>query len=352
MSTDLDDAAAEQLQNELMQANLGNIAFDVQSTRPICMHLNADTSWLFSFPYPPGVQAPKGRLRYNIAIDVWLKGSQVDIHPWFSSQTHANRSKIQSFEELNDLLRKAELSVIGDGLEGGVDPYYIDAVCCSHEFTDHCHEETLKTLLNTVPICAPKKATILIKSWKHFQHVEEIPLYQSGSYEATGRASLLPSWLSLSRIQTQPPIYFHSALVFIFSLDGSDKEAIVYTPHGVAADRLAVIKEGEHSPAVLALLHGLHDVSLAGATLNMGMENAIKAQRLLHAKYWFPTHDEVKEAHGLVASLLQRVAHTVEVAPGSHPITDVTEHDVDQYQSMGKSSNFTSLGNGECFVLK
>ena len=103
INSDDDDAAAKQLQNEL-RAALIEITLDVRSPRPVCMHLNADTSWLFSFPYPPNIVPPEGRHRYNIAVDVWLTGSQIDIHPWFSRQTHANPSRIQSFEELNDLL--------------------------------------------------------------------------------------------------------------------------------------------------------------------------------------------------------------------------------------------------------
>lgn len=54
--------------------------------------------------------------------------------------------------------------------------------------------------------------------------------------------------------------------------------------------------------------------------------------------------DEVKVAHGIVASWLKRVQHTLEMAPGSHPITESKD--------LRTSDNaFVPLGNGDEFVL-
>src|SRR5690242_12919023 len=98
---------------------------------------------------------------------------------------------------------------------------------------------------------------------------------------------------------------------------------LIYNPPppgaGVAADSLTIIETTKPPVSVLGLLHGLHDVSVVVAKLNLGMENAIKQKQQLDAKYWLRTHDEVKIAHDLVANFLKRVEHTLALAPGSHP---------------------------------
>jgi hypothetical protein len=60
--------ASLQLQGELEDS----IATGFSSRRPILTHLNADTTWLLSLPYPEGSQRPKNRQRFNILIDPWL----------------------------------------------------------------------------------------------------------------------------------------------------------------------------------------------------------------------------------------------------------------------------------------
>lgn len=349
------DSPSTQLQNEIHAST--QAAFDASVCRPILKHLNADSSWLLSLPYPEHIHPPSGRCRYNIVIDVWLRGPQVDLFSWFSSQEHAKPSDIQSFAELNDLLCRAETAVVGAQSDTQQTPYFIDAVCCSHEFTDHCHEATLKELPAIVPMFAPKKAANLVRSWKHFDHVEEVPVYQSGYDWHVAKDSRLPSWVSIGRIHTKgdAPIHFHSALMITFALstNGDEEvEAIVYTPHGVHADSLAVVKQGTHPTKVLALLHGLHDISLAGAQLNLGMQNATKARQILGARYWTPTHDEQKVAHGLVASFLKRVVHTLPMAPGSHPVTGREEGEPDAQKFNVGEKSFFELENGESLVLE
>jgi hypothetical protein len=62
----------------------------------------------------------------------------------------------------------------------------------------------------------------------------------------------------------------------------------------------------------LAFLHGLQDVSLGwGQQLNLGAVNAVKAQKVLQAKYWIGTHDEDKPSSGLVARFLKTKKRTV-----------------------------------------
>jgi hypothetical protein len=56
----------------------------------------------------------------------------------------------------------------------------------------------------------------------------------------------------------------------------------------------------------------LHDVSIAlSKQLNLGAHNALKAQRMLNAKYWAGTHDEAKIGGGLIAPFLRRKAYSI-----------------------------------------
>lgn len=46
----------------------------------------------------------------------------------------------------------------------------------------------------------------------------------------------------------------------------------------------------------------------------MGVYNGLKAQRVLKAKYWVGTHDEVKEGRGLVGFFIKREVKTIKEA--------------------------------------
>lgn len=60
--------ASHQLQGELDES----IARGFANRRPILTHLNADTTWLLSLPYPEGSEQPAKRQRFNVLIDPWL----------------------------------------------------------------------------------------------------------------------------------------------------------------------------------------------------------------------------------------------------------------------------------------
>lgn len=339
-SNNTDDECDIQLNSEF-SSHVKQELFEFNSARPVLKHLNADSSWLLSLPYPEHIQPPVGRRRYNIVIDPWLRGAQVDFHRWFSSQEHAERSSIQSLRDLDILLRDGEIAI--SGTASSTEAHYIDAIVCSHEFTDHCHEATLKELPPTVPIFAPKKAANLVKSWQYFESVSEVPEYGS-SNDHTNVA--LQTWVNIVRVCTKGdgPAYLHSALLFTLVLgENSQSETLIYTPHGIGVESLRPALHSDHK--VLALLHGLHDISLAGSQLNLGKENAVKIAQMFNVAYWLPTHDEVKVAHGLVAFLLKRTSHTLEIAPGSHPITDKA------HVPEPNNDNFFRIGNGEVLVL-
>lgn len=150
-------------------------------TRPIIHHLNADTSWLLQIPIPsssaPSSSTPAWRY-YNILLDPWLSGSQSDVASWFSQQWHATPSAYGSIAEVQDLCATVEAIAAGDNSRVKADgKNYFDAVAISHEFTDHCHRQTLEEVDKSVPVFAWAKAAKLIRGWKWFKNVVEIPAF-------------------------------------------------------------------------------------------------------------------------------------------------------------------------------
>ncbi|KAK5243157.1 hypothetical protein LTR16_008072, partial [Cryomyces antarcticus] len=139
----------------------------------------------------------------------------------------------------------------------------------------------------------------------------------------------LPEWLGISRLVSEKDaLYYHSALLIAFNSNAgspalntgnSDEdevaEAVIYTPHGINNEDLRTVPSASPPIHTLAFLHGLHDISIGQQQqLNLGAHNGLKAQRLLQAKYWISTHDEIKEGGGLVSWFLRRNALTLSEA--------------------------------------
>lgn len=345
-----------------------------QTRRPILTHLNADTSWLLQLPCPEGRALHTGRSRYNIVIDPWFQGPQIDIAPWFSGQWHAVNSGVQTFQELEGQLENIErvASSRENGHEaqeysaeqGSARKSMIDAVIISHEFTDHCHKETLLEVDPVIPVFATKKAVSIIRSWKHFRIVSEIPIF--APQDADWKNSLiepLPNWLGVSRVVSRSDsLYLHSAVLITFDLsprathaavsDDGKYEAVVYTPHGIQAHDLRQLQSVQPSITVLALLHGLHAISLGPiAELNLGAHNGLKAQILCKAKYWISTHDEVKKGKGLVASLLKRKVIALEEAIEQQR-SDRVNQSRESWDANLMEATFAELDAGESILLE
>ena len=362
--------------------------------RPLIHHLNADSSWLIQLPRPSDDNSwstwPLGERRYfNVLIDPWLQGPQSDVARWFSQQWHATESKVQTVKEVEELAWRLDdvlthqgehdsrLSFIHDdeisengnsGKPKGTSP--IDAVVISHEFTDHCHRETLVEVNPTVPVLASSKAAGLIRSWKHFDTVVELPEFSDAhsNWRKTSLTALLPSWLSISRIvNNADALYYHSAVMIAFSApqsptlgksrkaaeqsqDEDGAECIIYTPHGISSAALTPLLSASPPIHTLCFIHGLHDVSISRTQqLNLGAHNGLEVQRLLQAKYWVGTHDEVKKGGGLVSWFLERKQISVE---------DALREEEQRLRVEGKglvddleNVSFEEVGNGESRLL-
>lgn len=253
---------------------------------------------------------------------------------------------------------------------------FIDVVAISHEFTDHCHKETLLELHSDVPVFATEQAATLISSWSHFRTVTPTPTFPTHADWHDYSLPPLPTWLSISRLTApKDSLFYHSALLITFAThpflpnttpkkqrpslsihgDTADDthyspsasepaECIVYTPHGIPHQALSPIPTADPPLHTLAFLHGLHDVSISAAQqLNLGARNGLLAQRLLRAKYWVATHDEVKKGGGLVSWFLRRRVWTVQEA-----LREVGGQGVGELEDV----RFQDLGNGESRILE
>jgi hypothetical protein len=332
--------------------------------------VNADTTWLVQIP----LRDPTASRRwYNILLDPWLTGSQSDVASWFSKQSHVVEPALGGIGEVEQFCRKVEeLSAARNpggadaaGIDGGESDgeqpalSLIDAVAISHEFTDHCHEATLRQCDPSVPVFANSKAVDLIRGWKHFDTVIESPPFD-GEHSNWREASVdpLPRWIGITRLVSKSDaLYYHSAIMITFPLpsdpDDSDPtttEAIIYTPHGIHAPSLSSVASASPPIRTLALLHGLHDVSIDwGQQLNLGAHNGLAAQRALHARYWIGTHDEEKKGGGLVSWFLRRKSITVEDALQEAAAKE--DGEIKEDGNVLGDGEFMELGNGNSAIL-
>ncbi|KAG9245488.1 hypothetical protein BJ878DRAFT_533864 [Calycina marina] len=336
---------------QLYETLRASIAESFATRRPLLTHLNADTTWLLSLPYPSTSPSSNGRAYYHILLDPWLRGGQSD------------SSSVQTIAEVDEVIQRVEEAAHGynimcnvhvDHVDVGRDSQAgkcVDLVSISHEFTDHMHKDTLLEISPRVPLMATTKAASMIKSWRHFDSVQEISPF-SGDWRQSSRLPL-PEWLGISRVAYpgKDLLYYHSAIVFIFAglTMYSSPEAVIYAPHGVSPSDVQPLADASPKVDTLALLHGLHDIKLvAKAQLNLDAYNGLKIQRKLKSKYWVGTHDEVKLGSGIVSWFLDRKVITVREALQR----EGEENGGDAELAALAEVNFKNISNGECLILE
>lgn len=341
----------------------------LESPRPVLAHLNADTTWLLQLPLPASTtSSPRSkakaaksiprRTRYNILIDPWLQGPQSDVAAWFSTQWHVLAPAVLTMTELDGVLADLEG---GESKEGHS---YIDCVAISHEFTDHCHEATLRELPANLPVVATEKAAELVLSWKHFDTVITTPGFSADTPDwreaLVDKTGVVPPWLGIGRVITPGnALYYHAAVIIVFdhqynsnqrstrSKDASGNpslpQAVIYSPHGIKGSDLDCVKAA--GITTLALLHGLDDVRIwMTAQLNLGALNGIQAVKACGARYWISTHDEAKKGGGFISWLLQRTSYSLKDAVEAEEKKAGGDREAADY-------DFVELGSGYGMVL-
>lgn len=360
----------EQLRDTLQSS----ITQSLSSNRPLLTHLNLDTTWLLSLPYPDKAESasnPHNRTFFHILIDPWLAGSQSDVARFFSQQWHSTESSASSIAAVESVIENIENAARGQfENKQPISPppshdededKWLGAVVVSHEFTDHMHKETLLEVPKLVPVYATAKAAGIIRSWDHFENVVDIERFE-GDWRTT-KHKLLPDWCSVSRVAYDglDLLYFHSAIMIAWTPGvkgkaAAEAEAVIYTPHGIDPENLSKMVESKPKIQTLALLHGLQDVQISSgwtrtvkAQLNKGAHNGLKVQRMLKSRYWIGTHDENKKSGGIVSWFLDRKGISVREA------VDLEKKGIEEEE--GKEMElgdvrFVELGNGESLLLE
>ena len=163
------------------------------------------------------------------------------------------------------------------------------------------------------------------------------------------------------------PLAYHSALLLAFDAllvessttdtnsksnsftrtdEDSSAHVILYTPHGTPADVVKKHIAFAMPPLrLLALLHGLHKVYSREHVYHLGGFNALDVQTAHKAKYWIPTHDELKIGTGAFLSKfsIKRKAYTVR---------EILQHEEQIGGSSIASFSYRQLLNGESILLE
>ena len=201
-------------------------------------------------------------------------------------------------------------------------------------------------------------------------------LIEHGKEEASQRAGVSLSYLR----GDWDALYYHSAVMIAWNriepfleideaskgetegrdlTDGDIAECVIYTPHGLHPSSASKVTSSSPPIRPLALLHGLHDVKLDWSLqLNLGAKNGLAAQRVLRAKHWIGTHDEVKKGGGLVGWFLRRKEWTTAEAV-EESLKDEQkviekghkEQEVREKEMVDLAETFLALENGQSVVL-
>ena len=297
-----------------------------QARRPILTHLNADSSWLMSIPYPvarPDDAGTSSKAYFHLLVDAWLTDSHIDAASWISTEYRVVPCAVANVAEVEELIAVIEEAADdGQRKSGSTNRRSIDAVLVSHTATDHMNKETLLQVDPNVPVITvsgPEKPAPKINSWKHFKTVAVMPDFTSeiGNDWRCASISPLPSWLAMFRLPSKersPALHF--AIAIAFSSEASpaaEAEAVIYSPHGLGPEDMEPLTAAKTPITTLALLHGLHE-RVYPSRAALGAHNGIRMQKETSAKYWVRTHDEEVKNAGIMSYFMKRNKFTFEEA--------------------------------------
>ncbi|UZJ55437.1 hypothetical protein CBS101457_004757 [Exobasidium rhododendri] len=308
--------------------------------------VNYDSSWLVTIRTDPIYRTST----FNLLIDPWLDESeQVDYHATFSGQKRTTPALASSIHDLESLLEregKEEDDVTEKGEHDERLPSRrIDAIVFSHPFTDHMHPPTLNDESVTsgrIPLfvtldARPALETILggkkkIES-KYINIIEmteakhhKVPAFlQSGS---NTKSSSLPSNLEILQVLPQErfsPLAgpagiawgkLHGGVIILWKESNpninkkgpTSHHSILYSPHGISRLSTPFWLKSTHAHAIMTSLDKIVLPKWLSGVVNLGLPAAIDLikEDVFQADYILATHDERKEAKGLVASLIKR----------------------------------------------
>ncbi|NNC94709.1 MAG: hypothetical protein HKN92_04050 [Chitinophagales bacterium] len=201
-----------------------------------------------------------------LIIDPWLIGSEIDSFTWLNQQWHivdpVSPSEIQQY----------------------------DAIVISQSYSDHCHEETLKSLETNIPIFASELAfKRLAKSF----NASRLHLMKREEWTDLGKLEIM----SLHPGNRFDPVYFAHVI-----RNGSD--AIFYSSHGfVLSEVHRSLIEGLNFRLLMTTFTEFELPAIMGGKVNPGMSNVYDLIEILKPDSVVNSHDEKKKMKGLVSKL-------------------------------------------------
>jgi hypothetical protein len=295
-------------------------------------HLNSDASFLLTFEpiqqFPPSAeQSPQ---TFTILLDPWLSGKSKIWHPKFSVSTHKQPSCISSLSELS---------------------HEPDLVIISQDKSDHCHEETLKSLSpssSKTTILAEPSSAKMIRGWKYFAPEKVVTIHK---WDETQRSSAIhrisippldpegtPGEVTVTYIQQKYDISgLHSAVGLTYrppttsfretglpltppasptsNLRPNPKTraiSVIYSPHGCNYKFLQPYASAhlvsEAALPLTALLHCFDRITnpwWLGGNICAGFPGGLEIAQSLQARSWISAHDGDKDTHGIATTKIQ-----------------------------------------------
>lgn len=324
--------------------------------RPVLTHLTADTSWLISLPQAlKRHDTPnKQRAYFHILLDPWFNGEITVMSRWFIAFQHTVQAKCQSMEDVRRIVHGLESSM-RTSESVSEDECEVDLILISHYLPDHLHLPSLKQVSPEVPVLTVDLAVQEIQAAKHFQTVSAMPDIGLAAPETLWKSdsaiSFLPPWLRIGRLpsgEKYPELHF--ATLLAFNVDGAHlntsntaPETMLYTPHGIYADRLDSLDSQRQTGKsnMLAVLHGL-DPAWSPQVSNLGVKNGFQIASKTKSRYWIPTHDEHMQYKGILGMMQRKDKKT---------FADALVDGADLQDNKIGDLHCRELGNGESFVL-
>ena len=223
----------------------------------LLQRLNMDNTWLI------------GSGDTRLLVDPWLGGEQIDGASWFSAQRHKTAP--------------VPLSEV---------PKY-DAVLITQPYSDHCHPETLSALCpDTVlaPICVAKTLNRVLPDAEIRLMTPDAAPIQIGALSLRvlkGSSTFAPQFQAIHL--------------------SDEAHSILFAPHSLEPTERHLELLSELPPCV-ALMTTLNTYTLPrvlGGAIAPGLKAVEKLAEAIDPTHIISTHDEVKEARGLIAHLAQ-----------------------------------------------
>ncbi len=217
--------------------------------------LNMDSTWQVQWD------------QTSLIIDPWLLGTEVEGWPWFNEQWHATPP--MSIEDIG----------------------HYDGIIVSQSYSDHCHEETLDLMPEAPIYGTPKAFKRLRKSVADRLHL--LPDLADGEWLQMGDVHV--AFLDPGR--KLDPVYYGIAI-------RQGEDVILYTPHGFEPTAEQRQQLTDYNIVLLITSFSLFRLpGWMGGDVNPGMDRARQLVEMLDPQKVVHTHDEEKNARGIVKKI-------------------------------------------------